>query len=291
MKLTLMIEGSAAAISAVLAALPDGAGEGVQIGVSAPEAGSIPPHDVNKMLDAARADVMQQVTQGNVSTPMPAPAPITSTGSSGTAVPPMPTATIPTADDHDDGAPAGDAPDVDADGLPWDERIHSGNHGLNKDGTWRKRKGVDAAIVQTVTAELRGKQPDPIDPPAPVQIPDRPIPLPVGGMPAQAPTPMPMQPMPTAMPAMQPVPTYQQAPVPQMPSVTAAPQPVSFPEFMTKLAGAMQSGAVTTDYLIQVVQRVNQQFGTQFNAVTDMAVDPEKLGYAVAMMTADGRWS
>lgn len=269
MKLTLMIEGSAAAISAVLAALPDGA----EVLTSAP--------------DMAANGPMPAIPY-NVSGGLPENT--TSTESSGTAVPPMPTA-----DDHDDGAPAGDAPDVDADGLPWDERIHSGNKALKQDGTWRSRRGVDADTVARVTAELRGKQPDPIDPPAPVQIPDRPIPLPVGGIPAQAPTPMPMQPMPTAMPAMQPVPTYQQAPVPQMPSVapapTAAPQPVSFPEFMTKLAGAMQSGAVTTDYLIQVVQRVNQQFGTQFNAVTDMAVDPEKLGYAVALMTADGRWS
>lgn len=275
MKLTLMIEGSAAAISAVLAALPDGA----DVLTSAPD---MAPNAANPAIPYNLSGGLPENT--------------TSTESSGTVVPPMPTATTLTADDNEDGAPAGDAPDVDADGLPWDERIHSGNHGLNKDGTWRKRKGVDAAIVQTVTAELRGKQPDPIDPPAPVQIPDRPIPLPVGGIPAQAPTPMPMQPMPTAMPAMQPVPMpeaapYQQAGVAPMPSVAPAPTSVSFPEFMTKLAGAMQSGGVTTDYLIQVVQRVNQQFGTQFNAVTDMAVDPEKLGYAVALMTADGRWS
>lgn len=277
MKLTLMIEGSAAVLAKALAALPDGAA----VTGAAPEGMEWTPVDMSRTSGEKIQGVIEPA--GND--------PTTSTESNGTAVPPMPTATTPTADENDDGAPADDAPDVDADGLPWDERIHSGNHGLNKDGTWRKRKGVDAAIVQTVTAELRGKQPDPIDPPAPVQIPDRPIPLPVGGIPAQAPTPMPMQPMPTAMPAMQPVPTYQQAPVPQMPSVTAAPQSVSFPEFMTKLAGAMQSGGVTTDYLIQVVQRVNQQFGTQFNAVTDMAVDPEKLGYAVALMTADGRWS
>lgn len=44
---------------------------------------------------------------------------------------------------------------VDKDGLPWDERIHSSNHGLNKDGTWRKRKGVDASLVAKVERELK----------------------------------------------------------------------------------------------------------------------------------------
>lgn len=47
------------------------------------------------------------------------------------------------------------AADLDADGLPWDERIHSGSRKVNKDGTWKKRKGVDDDTVASVTAELR----------------------------------------------------------------------------------------------------------------------------------------
>lgn len=44
----------------------------------------------------------------------------------------------------------------DVDGIKWDKRIHSSSKELNKDGTWRKRRGVDDALVRTVEAELRG---------------------------------------------------------------------------------------------------------------------------------------
>lgn len=45
---------------------------------------------------------------------------------------------------------------VDKNGLPWDERIHSGGENkLNKDGTWRKRKNIPDATVAAVEAELR----------------------------------------------------------------------------------------------------------------------------------------
>lgn len=46
--------------------------------------------------------------------------------------------------------------DTDKNGLPWDERIHSGNHGKNKDGTWRVKKNLDPAVKAQVEAELRG---------------------------------------------------------------------------------------------------------------------------------------
>lgn len=45
---------------------------------------------------------------------------------------------------------------VDAEGLVWDSRIHSSSRELNKDGTWRKRRGVDSELVKQVEAELRG---------------------------------------------------------------------------------------------------------------------------------------
>lgn len=45
---------------------------------------------------------------------------------------------------------------VDKNGLPWDERIHSGGENkLNKDGTWRKRKNIPDTTVAAVEAELR----------------------------------------------------------------------------------------------------------------------------------------
>jgi hypothetical protein len=52
------------------------------------------------------------------------------------------------------------APDTDANGLPWDERIHSGTKALNADGTWRTKRGVDKALVAEVEAELRSTSPE-----------------------------------------------------------------------------------------------------------------------------------
>jgi hypothetical protein len=52
-------------------------------------------------------------------------------------------------------APTTVNPVTDADGFPWDSRIHSSSKEVVKDGTWRKRRGVDAAMVAQVEAELR----------------------------------------------------------------------------------------------------------------------------------------
>lgn len=46
-------------------------------------------------------------------------------------------------------------PAVDAKGSPWDHRIHASSKALNADGTWRAKRGVDAALVAQVEAELR----------------------------------------------------------------------------------------------------------------------------------------
>lgn len=49
-----------------------------------------------------------------------------------------------------------ETPALDADGLPWDERIHSSSKECVKDGTWRKKRGVADSLVKVVEAELRG---------------------------------------------------------------------------------------------------------------------------------------
>lgn len=53
--------------------------------------------------------------------------------------------------------PTPDAIETDAAGLPWDARIHSGGRTKKANGEWVARKGVQAAIVAQVTAELRQK--------------------------------------------------------------------------------------------------------------------------------------
>lgn len=44
---------------------------------------------------------------------------------------------------------------LDSTGLPWDNRIHASTKTTNADGKWKKRKGVDAAEVTVVEAQLR----------------------------------------------------------------------------------------------------------------------------------------
>jgi hypothetical protein len=52
-------------------------------------------------------------------------------------------------------APAQAGASVDADGLPWDARIHASSKATNADGRWRGKRGVDDAVVTQVTAELK----------------------------------------------------------------------------------------------------------------------------------------
>jgi len=61
-------------------------------------------------------------------------------------------------------APTTDNPALDANGFPWDARIHSSSRERVKDGTWRKRRGVDDAVLTQVEAELRGVMSVPVPP-------------------------------------------------------------------------------------------------------------------------------
>ena len=80
------------------------------------------------------------------------------------------------------------AVDLDKHGLPWDGRIHAESKAKIADGTWRKKRGVDPALVATVEAELRqvmGAAPAvPLAPVAPP--PPAPLAAPVGEVPQDA---------------------------------------------------------------------------------------------------------
>ena len=56
--------------------------------------------------------------------------------------------------------------ELDADGLPWDERIHAGSKTRTQKGVWTSRRGLDEAVRDAVIAELR--QMDPAAPVAPI---------------------------------------------------------------------------------------------------------------------------
>ena len=74
--------------------------------------------------------------------------------------------------------PSFDPDDRDTDGLPWDERIHSSGRVKSGDGRWRQRRGVDKAVLATVTAELSGAPTVPAPPPVQATVPAPPPPAP-----------------------------------------------------------------------------------------------------------------
>lgn len=83
------------------------------------------------------------------------------------------------------------APTIDARGLPWDIRIHASSKALTKDGTWRYKRGVEQAEINSVEQELTmkkmGSSPAPGIPsvPAPIAaIPSAAAPSPFGAPPA-----------------------------------------------------------------------------------------------------------
>lgn len=133
---------------------------------------------------------------------------------------------------------------VDSRGLPWDQRIHSVSQGVNKDGSWRLRRGVEQSMVDQIEAEIRPKT-------TPVNIPAQPAPA----MPRIAPLDWaPPAHVPAVVPA---------APVAPPPQPVAAPMPTSMPSpvlnahtletfkagLVPTLARLVSDGKLTQDYL------------------------------------------
>lgn len=192
-------------------------------------------------------------------------------------------------DDNDDGDGDDESPfdRYDSAGMPWDERIHSANKAVNKDGTWRQRRGVDAQTVEAVTAELRGAG-APQMPATVQQAPQMPAPVQQAPqMPASVPNSITTQ----TVPPMPPMQAPQTVP-PMPPSGEPAPAdlPTDLTGFMMHISPLMSSGAVDGDYLKTVVERINQGFGSDLKTITDINGDPQKIAYAVQLMQLDGRW-
>lgn len=138
--------------------------------------------------------------------------------------------------------------EVDAAGLPWDARIHSGpadKKPRNGDQTWRRKRGADDALVAQVEAELRaalgapaaGSVPAAPIPPAPAPVPAPPAAIPV----APAPIPAPPVPVPTPEPA---------ATASISPVVTTAPSEAPAADFaglMRKITARQTAGVLTIE--------------------------------------------
>lgn len=158
--------------------------------------------------------------------------------------------------------------DVDSAGTPWDARIHAGNRATIKDGTWRKKPGVDKATITAVEAELAARAPLVVTtapPAAPVPPAATPSPETVGN--AAPPPPSPPAaatppPPPVSVPAVAPPPPPA-ASVSPAPTDTPAP-PVSSPDASGEKPAIMRfSEALTVFTEAQVAGRITAAQGTE----------------------------
>ena len=132
--------------------------------------------------------------------------------------------------------PAPPTSNLDKAGLPWDERIHASSHSLTADGYWRKKRGVEDALVSQVEGELKA----------------------VMGLPApaaQVPPPPPATVEVTALPVT--------AEVPAPPATSAVPAPPAqsdrdaFIKLVTESSAAIVAGRLTQEELAAAVASVN----------------------------------
>ena len=124
--------------------------------------------------EAALLQVVRHERQGNAPTSIPAPAPMARpSGNTAPATTATPSPDIGQDADRpksealmaEEVARVGDGPpppptvnataDTDANGIPWDVRIHAGTKAKLKDGTWKKKRGIDDALVTKVEDELK----------------------------------------------------------------------------------------------------------------------------------------
>lgn len=141
------------------------------------------------------------------------------------------------------GASPSSAPvTLDKSGLPWDARIHSSPPSTIKDGTWRRKRGLDEATEQAVIAELRQVMGAPA-PAAAQVVPPPPLAQvePVAAAPA---TPTPAPPAPPTTPAV----------VATEPGAPAAIPASDFASLMRRITGAQTSGLLTVEQTKEIAE-------------------------------------
>ena len=189
-------------------------------------------------------------------------------------------------------APAG--VETDKNGLPWDERIHSGpkdKRPKNADGSWRKRRGVDDALVEQVEAELRqvmgatgnpapaaptaAASPEPAPAPAPTAAPVVPPPTPADAGTASGPVAATTA---DSAPPAPPVATPAPAPAPTPPASPAPSGELTFPELMRKITALQSAGTLT----VQATNEIAVSLG--LTGVRDLIHRPDLIASFAALL-------
>jgi cell division septation protein DedD len=142
---------------------------------------------------------------------------------------------------------------LDAAGTPWDERIHAANQSQTKDGLWKRKRGVDQELYDSVMAEYGTPTPEPVD---------------------EAPTPQPTvdeAPIPTSA---------QEVPTPQ-PTVDEAPIPTSGMTYID-LFNAIQQAKIPADQVNGVLAQLGMR------TLPQLVTTPEHIPTVAAALGLDG---
>ncbi len=119
--------------------------------------------------------------------------------------------------------------EIDADGLPWDSRIHTRTKSKTASGRWKIQRGMGGSVVKKIEEELRAAQgiPSPEPQPAP--------PVVLTPAPQPAPTPPPLE----AAPTPPPFPTLEKA--------------FDFADLMTIVTSGITAGRLTREQVVEVL--------------------------------------
>ena len=143
--------------------------------------------------------------------------------------------------------------ELDSEGLPWDERIHSSSKKKKADGTWTRVRGIQDAQFEEVKNELKAK-------------------MATGtGIPATPP----VQEAPAA-PAIPPM----VATVTQIPQVMTQPVSRDFSLLMTRIQNGIMAGTVNPALLQEIAVEINNERGVQLRQIIDVSNNPELTEFA-----------
>lgn len=150
---------------------------------------------------------------------------------------------------------------LDSAGLPWDARIHASTRTkLKADGRWKPKRGVDAAIVASVEAELRAVMAIPAG--GHVAAPPPPPPA-AAAIPPPPPPAAPVPPSPPAAASAGPATASTGTAKPEVPAATGSATPATispsddpktFPTFMQWLGPKLTAKTLTQDQVREAVQ-------------------------------------
>jgi hypothetical protein len=165
--------------------------------------------------------------------------------------------------------------EVDAEGLPWDERIHSGNKTKVQAGTWTRRRNIPDEYYESIRNELRLSRPAPGQQSGGTRLLHQNDALPQFGA--------------SSVAAEPPAPPVAQAPLPPQPDVRVPTPPAvainPFVALAQRVTAGIKSGAYTQDTIVQLIASLNNP---QVTKLADFVAHHEVIPAMNAMLDTLG---